>query len=364
MSGAIPRPLLRLARSSAGGQGSLADPPDLLVDALEQLAQAPDPVVDPILPLALRGAVAHGLWDRLDPSSGRALDHRRLELVARVAHQRRWLERLLPRLESTGIGAVLLKGVGFDRALYPLDAPRVGGDIDLLVRGRDFDAVCSIVEALAAPAHSYRDRQVSRSRGYERLFLTGGPLGTLVEVHRALTVPDVFLIDHDALIERARPHPGLDAPAARILDPEDTLLHLAVHAFRHLRVENHALLDVHEVFTQWQPDASVLLERAGAWGARSALYRLLESAREVCRTLVPVDLLEQLRPGAMRDELSRRVYRFASERELRLPDPGYRLTQLASLAAVPDRPAGVLRFGLRYAGWRALDLWAWFRSGS
>lgn len=355
--------LLGLARSDAAADGTGPDDPAVALAALARLAASSGVRDEPLVPTICRGARRSGLWDRLSTPARDALDRARLEAVARALEQRRWLADALGDLAREDISCALLKGAAFNGILYPDDAPRLGGDIDLLVAERDFEAACRALNLRARPAGPRRDRRASHQAGYEVQFLTDGPFAVLVELHRALTIPHVFAIDHEALIERARPHPAYETERARMLDPEDALLHLAVHAFRHLRVEGHVLLDVHEVFVQWRPDAAVLLGRAGDWGACGALYSLLRAAREVCQTQVPEDLLASLRPGPVREQVGRQVYRFATARDLGLLDPGYRLTQLVSLAAVPDRPAGALRYGLRYAGWRALDLWERLRTG-
>jgi hypothetical protein len=346
--------LLRLARSPAPGDRPLADAE--LIGALTRLAQEPDPELVPLIPLAHRGARSGGLLERLDDEARQQLSRRRLELVAHATQQRKLVASLVEDLAEAGITAVLLKGAGFDRALYPADAPRIGGDIDLLVADRDFERACEAAAGVARPAKPRRGRRASHAQGYERCFVTDGPLGALIEVHRGLTVPHVFSIDHDQLIARSRPHPAYGSEAVRILDPVDTLLHLAVHAFRHLRVETHALLDAHEVLVQWNPDLGALLDRSATCGARGALFHLLRAARQIGGSPVPEALQAALEPGVLRERAGRLLYGFATDRGLGLEDRAYRLTQLVSFFAVPDRRLGALRYVGRYAGWRARDL--------
>jgi hypothetical protein len=355
------RLLSRLARSD-----TIADGPGGIVRrdaiaAVERLATSEDVRDQPLVPPICRGARRAGLWNDLSELARGVLDRVRLEAVARAFHQRRWLTEVLGDLDRRGIACVLLKGAAFHGTLYPDDSPRLGGDIDLLVRTSDFDLAFEVLGGRARPAGPRRDRRTSHAAGYEQQLMTDGPFAVLVELHRALTIPHVFAIDTDELIERSVPHPAYEI-GARMLDPEDTLLHLAVHAFRHLRLETHALLDAHEAFTIWRPSPTELERRATAWGAGTALYLLLDAARDLVGTPVSRDLLERLDPGAARERLCRGLYRIATDRRLGLLDRAYRPVQLASLVAVPARRSGVLRYVATYTVQRAGDWLASRRS--
>jgi hypothetical protein len=349
--------LLRLARSDAGPlrEGTRARRDALA--AVERLVASSDLYAEPLVPVICRGARRLGLFDELSEAARDDLDRARLEAVARALRQRRWLADTFAELEQHDIVCVLLKGAAFQGYLYADDAPRLGGDIDLLVRSGDFEAACQVLDRRARRAGPRRDRRASHEVGYEVQYLTDGPFAVLVELHRALTIPDVFAIDHEQLFAHSLPHPHYASEAVRMLDPVGALLHLAVHGFRHMRLASHTLLDTHELWNLGQPDPVVLASRADAWGAKGALFLLLRAASDIVGTPVPPELLTAIEPGPIRKSVGLRIYRYTSARDLKLLDAGYRLTQLASLVAVPDRATGVARFGMRYAGWRALDFW-------
>lgn len=354
MSRGDERVLLALARSDAADRGGVE--PGSALPALERLASLSDLHARPLVAPVCLGARRLGLWSGLSVTARDALDRARHESIARTLQQRRWLREVLRDLERSGIACALLKGAAFNGTLYPDDAPRLGGDIDLLVRDREFEPACRVIAQRARPAGPRRDRRASHRVGYEVQFLTEGPFAVLVELHRALTVPHVFDIDHDRLIARGAPHPSYKLDRALVLDREDALLHLAVHAFRHLRLEGHVLLDAHEAWVQWKPDADVLVQRAAGWGASTALYLLLDAVRDHVGTPIPDAVLARLAPGRVREGLCRGIYRVATSRDLKLLDRAYRPVQLASLAAVPDRRFGVLRYVASYAVLRVGDL--------
>jgi hypothetical protein len=350
--------LLALARSDAGDTHLTDFDQQRAIAAVERLAASTGLRDQPLVPLVCRGARRLGILSELSAPAREALERVRHEAVARALHQRRWLTEAIGDLGRCGIACVLLKGAAFNGALYPDDAPRLGGDVDLLVAPAAFDVAYEALGRRARPAGPRPDRRATHAVTYEKQLLIDGPFAMLVELHRALTVPHVFTIDTDALVERSVPHPAYERGSARMLDPEDTLLHLAVHSFRHLRLETHALLDAHEAYTRWRPDPNELARRAAAWGARTALYLLLDAARELVGTTIPASLLDRLAPGVARGRLGREVYRFATERRLGMTHAAYRPVQLVSFAAVPDRLSGVLRYLATYAVRRVGDWWA------
>ena len=308
------------------------------------------------LPLIYAATGRYSLRAQLPPAILQFLREQSLRLIAAEMGHRQWLLTHLDRFTERGIPVILLKGAAFAGTLYADNAPRLGVDLDLLVRKEDFDLACEVLGETMYPVVLAEDRAATHALLFERVFLAKGGLGPTVELHRQLTNPYIFTIDQSSLWAASRRHPRFNSELVRILSPEDSLLHLAVHAGRDLDFSTHNLLDAHEIWCQWQPDPEQLGQRAAAWGGRTVLWFLLTKGREIMATPVPERFLDSLRPGRIREVLNRRILSgLAAKGERRPAAPAFRCRQLLSQLTLPDHPGCGLRFQLFYARTRLED---------
>ncbi len=308
------------------------------------------------LPLIYAATGRYGLRAQLPPAILQFLREQSLRLMAAEMSHRQWLLTHLGRFAEEGIPVILLKGAAFSGTIYADNAPRVGVDLDILVRKENFDSACELLGETMYPVVLAEDRAATHALLFERVFLAKDGLGPTVELHRQLTNPHIFTIDQSSLWAASRRHPRFNSEQVRILAPEDTLLHLAVHAGRDLDFCTHNLLDAHEIWCQWRPDPDQLCRRAAAWGAKTVLWFLLTKGREVMATPVPEALLDNLRPHRMSEALNRRILEGLVAKSERQPAaPAFRCRQLLSQLTLPDRPGCGLRFQLFYAKTRLED---------
>jgi hypothetical protein len=93
-------------------------------------------------------------------------------------------QRLVDELAAAGAGAIVLKGAEFAVRLYAQSALRTFGDIDLLVRLRDWEAVNA---TLAGLGYEWREQRMKYADGYsERSWEHPAMPGATVEVHSNL----------------------------------------------------------------------------------------------------------------------------------------------------------------------------------
>lgn len=229
-----------------------------------------------------------------------------LKAIAGHMFREHWLRRILEQSEAAAIPIILLKGAAFQDCLYSASEPRLGCDFDLLTKQVDFPRMCNLMAKTMTAVFDTK-RRYSHETAFQWMFQSGTSNGPVIEIHRAITSPYIFSIREENLWAHSRPHPAYGSDLIRILSPEDNVLHLAVHAFRDLDYCNHNLLDTHEVWCQWKPDANLLLERSRAWGANGALYYLLLGARLLMDTPVPDSLLERLSPSPIRRLIIERI---------------------------------------------------------
>ncbi len=207
------------------------------------------------------------------------------------------------------------------------------------------------------PVVMAENRTATHDTLFERMFTPKDRPAPYVEVHRGLTNPHIFTIDEQTLWNASLEHPGYSNERVRILSPEDTLLHLATHAFRDLNFCSHNLLDVHEIICQQEIDTDLLCERARAWGATRVLYYLLHNAKVLMHTPVPPELLSRLEPGRITNRINKKILQSSSLQDSS-KTPGYRLTQLAAQMAFPDKLSNAVKFQTHYAATRIRDLFS------
>jgi len=326
-----------------------------VVEALYSFSKSVNPAIRPFLPLIYHNTCQSGLRDKLHPEIQKILKDNTLWLIAAEMQNQHWLSKNLETFQKEKIPVILLKGAAFAGSLYPENAPRLGVDLDLLVTSDNFEPACSLLCRTMDQVLLSSDRVATHETLFERVFLSKKGKGPTVEIHRGLTNPSIFNIDEKSLWDGSRKHPAYNSELVRILSPEDTLLHLAVHAFRDLDFCTHNILDAHEIWCQWEPDVEKLVERADQWGARKVLFYLLANCRTIMGTPVPDTLLDSLRPSVAINKINEKILRSTI-----LDDPGhnplrYRLIQIASQITFPDYIIRGIKFQFSYARTRMND---------
>jgi hypothetical protein len=326
-----------------------------LLEELNSLAESANPAIRPIIPLIYRNAHQAGLRDQLHPKVQKLLRDNTLRLIATDMQNQQWLSKHLAIFQKENIPIILLKGMAFARSIYPENAPRLGVDIDFLVKNDDFESACILLTKTMNPVLLDSKRVATHDTLFERVFLPKNGNSPTVEIHRGLTNPSIFTINEQRLWSDSRQHPAYTSELVRILSPEDTLLHLAVHAFRDLDFCTHNLLDAHEVWCQWKPDLEKLMERAKYWGARKVLFYLLANCREIMETPIPDTVLESLKPASIINRINKTILQSTALHGSAHNSLCYRLIQLTSQITFPDHILRGLKFQLSYARTRMHD---------
>jgi hypothetical protein len=161
------------------------------------------------------------------------------------------------------------------------------------------------------------------------------------------------------------------------LTAEDTLLHLSVHlAINHAFAETalRNLLDIHLLTREEEVDWRTVIEQARSWHVQLACYAALDAALRLFEAPIPDDVLDVLRPGALRVWLLDCVLN--ARVLVQGPSHPCRLRRLAIQWLLTDRPTDAARLlwrtffperewlVLRYAlvgapGWRVCMQRAW-----
>jgi len=326
-----------------------------VVNVLNSLSEILLPGIRSIIPIIYNNIGVLELRDQLDPKVLKLLKDNTLMLVMADMINQHWLKQALALFKEEKIPVILLKGAAFAGSLYPADTPRVGVDLDLLVTEDDFEPACALLNKIMDPILLSSERVATHDTMFERVFTSRKGMRTTIEVHRGLTNPSIFNIDEQSLWTASRKHPAYNSDFVRILSPEDTLLHLAVHAFRDLDFCTHNTLDAHEVWCQWNPDSERLVERAVQWGARKVLFYLLANCKAIMETPFPETLLDNLKPTFVINGINKKILQSSILGDVNHVSFRHRLIQLTSQITFPDHIIRGLKFQIIYARTRMND---------
>jgi len=226
-------------------------------------------------------AVAAVAADRLQlsPQAEADLLERQRQAMLHVLAIERALVDVAGALQGSAIDSVVLKGPAVAHAFYPDPSWRPFRDLDLLVRTRDWDRVCGILDDLG-----FRRALPEPRPGFDQRFGKAADFGAnrsgvWIDLHRILVVgPFGQWMNPDELFERTAQHEIGGILMAR-LDDTAALLHAAAHAV--LGWETHQLLalrDIAQIASAGYVDWDALPEWAGTWRLSGVLRYGLESA--------------------------------------------------------------------------------------
>lgn len=266
----------------ARGRETAVVPGEAWVEVLDQAAE------EGLLPL-LDGLTG------LSPAQERQLRDRCLVETGRNLALAGELCSVLRALEEAAVPCVPLRGIALMERLYGGVVPRRTGDIDLLVRRRDLQALRG---ALTGLGYRERDRRPGFSDrfSYTLKFVAERSFVVVLEPHFSLAYPPfVEGFDMEGVWRRCVPGRVMDRPVRR-LDPADLLLHLGLHLVhrddppaawllemaRLVRAEGEAI--------EWER----LVDQARRAGVGRLLGRALRAVEDACGTPVSEEVTRGL----------------------------------------------------------------------
>ncbi|HJU89317.1 MAG TPA: nucleotidyltransferase family protein [Gemmatimonadaceae bacterium] len=263
---------------------------------------------------AQRAVVPHDSLERLHQAYLAAAGEN-LRLFGQIAE-------LLAALDAADVPVIALKGAGLAEEVYRNIALRGMRDIDILVRTHDLEYVTELMHRLGYEQSEPADIASVRST-FHHLPRFTRPHSVGVEVHWTLELPtSPFRIDLDRVWNRSR-RTRIAGQEARVLAPEDLLLHLCLHAsyHHHFRVRLRHLTDIAATVERYESALrwSVLVNRASEWGAERFVYTTMSLAAELLGAPIPADVLTAFDHDAEDEEVVRIAGDFVLAAPVELP---------------------------------------------
>lgn len=232
------------------------------------------------------------------PPEAVAAELRSRYIESAALNMRRWHElgAILRACRLNGLAVAPLKGACLAEAVYGDIALRPMADIDLLVRPEDLGRATGILRGIG-----YEPERDVEAAAQQAMFQDMPPLvksgAAPIEVHWTLVTPRCGVrIDGRRLDELwVRTVPAMIAgEPARVLSPEDLLLHLCLHVSVHHRFDGVGLRPFADIAAVARHHARTLdwdrvVARANEWGAANGVRLTLRLAEDWCGRIVPPD---------------------------------------------------------------------------
>jgi hypothetical protein len=254
-------------------------------------------------PLLYDGILQHGLT--IPAQILEELQAAYYQVAGANTYRLEMLEAILTSLGRAGIPVAVLKGAALVQTVYGNPGLRPMADLDLLVPRQRLPEACQVLGSLGyrtkpePPGHSFAYE--ARFSGEVGMYQPTPAGNSLVDVHWHLSayqwVHHTTRIDMDALWAAMQPL-ALDGRSTLQLSPEDTLLHVCLHAaFGHGYTYLLSLIDIDRILPAYPDmDWELLLRRAAQFQIRVPVYYGLRISQELLDTPVPGQVLAALQP--------------------------------------------------------------------
>lgn len=264
-------------------------------DASDSLAVRPEEW--PILLVRLAGkrltgialAAAEDGWLSLSARQSEELLESQRQVMLQVLALERKLLVLNEAFGQAGVDFVLLKGSALARSVYPDPSWRPFGDLDLLVRTRDWREACSVLEKLGLHRNLPEPRPGFDER-FGKASVHGGNGSVEVDLHRTLVLgPFGLWLDPDQLFRWVVPL-SLGGQTVRRFDDTAQLLHACMHASLGFRPPLLLpLRDVAQIACFGTVDWGALYESAARWRLGPVIRHAFHTASDSLAVTLPLE---------------------------------------------------------------------------
>ncbi|XPF95066.1 nucleotidyltransferase family protein [Colwellia sp. RE-S-Sl-9] len=260
-----------------------------------------------IIPLLKSKAKKLNVFDLLNTDIQELLNNETQKGVITELGQKSQLTSIVKALSAENIPVILLKGSAFALSLYKASAPRTSNDIDILVKGDDWEQAKKIISLIMKPL-PIKNKQVFDNL-YETSFIPKSKIGATVDLHKSLVHPYLFNINEKQLWQESVKHNEYASDLVRVLSPEYAINHQALHAFKDMDFSKYNLVDVHEIIKQNPINLAKAFAIAKQWGSSVPLFVLLNNCSQIMATfsVEEVKLIQNSKPNSVTQVLCKKL---------------------------------------------------------
>ena len=202
------------------------------------------------------------------------------------------LIKLLRLFESNGIQAIPFKGPVLAAFLYGDIARRAAGDLDILILKRELAAIKNLLLAQGYELRLNRAQEKFYLQNKFHFHFTHGKHNAIVEIHWAFTRKHWHLPLTFEWLSNRQKKVCLNGHEVYSFLPEDLLIVLCVHGFKHFWSRLAWICDVAELInankvSNWD----VVMGNAIKWGCQRIIYFGLSLAHDLLDAKVPEEIL-------------------------------------------------------------------------
>lgn len=248
-----------------------------------------------LIPLINCKSIELDLFKDLHSQTQSILNEGTLKGIVTELAKKKQLNFIVDILSEFQIPIILLKGAAFTNTIYSKDAPRTSNDLDILVREEHWEHVCDLLRL----AMKYQAKEQPDVFGdlYEISFVPKIKVGASVDLHKGLIHPKLFKIDYTELWNESLIYEGLNNKLVRVLSPEHTLIHQALHAYKDMDFAKYNMVDTHHILANVCINEDVLLKASKKYKATIPLYIILYNCKYIIGSKIDDKLLNILRPN-------------------------------------------------------------------
>ncbi|MBI5870706.1 MAG: nucleotidyltransferase family protein [Actinobacteria bacterium] len=276
-----------------------------------------------VTPLVFHYLDSAGLVDAVPPDILARMRHFTVANLARNMQRYAELNRILDSFTASDIPVVVLKGAALAKTVYADESLRQFGDIDVLIpRDGLARAKAIMIESgytLLKDNYPVPDH-LNEELGCEWTYYNST---TVMEIHwNLIDLKAPFNLDPPGMIERSIPL-LLNDHKALALSPEDELIHLCIHQYKHHWQQLRDLCDIsellryHDVSLDW----SQTLVRSSEVGADRCLFYTLLLSKRLLDAPVPDDVISILSQRVSPGVISRSIFDLIEKSTLTFDSP-------------------------------------------
>lgn len=269
--------------------------------------------------------------------------------IALDMKQRGWLENFIRKRLPKDITIILLKGSANWGTIYPVEAPRTGCDIDILVRDTDFDRVVEIIEKDGKKTILDESRVFSNKNAYEYAYIIDD-YAISVEIHRRISYPYVGDVDYERLFESSKRHPYYKDKRVRILSEEERIINTVIHSLKHADITAHEIVDTYRIIHKYKIDVKDIIIAAVRYNVAEYCSLLLREVFRLVENDSETVYLKEIDKPMF--NLKEHIFNMLHNSDKRI---NLRMRQILSLMLMDD-PKNFVRFMLFYIGLRGKDI--------